>query len=247
VQDIERANSLLTVPELMYLLFLSFFLEFTTWNIKFRDDTTTLTGRLSVCVCVWSRDREWKNKCGSCPKRRDFWENCNWIISSLPVIFFFCPTYFKRHNCSKCSDALKSSSGQLHTQPWLTVWKPGHRWCDLYVLGFSWTEVLFVRLNPLDAPNPFSTPLRLSHSCRTSYHPSPHHWANARVNTYILYTKQQHSNVKNEAKPGVRKPAIHRKSTVASPKREQISIDPRLKCPFSQHKFISLQVGPMDF
>lgn len=30
VQDVRKANSLLTVPELMYLLFLSFFLGFTT-------------------------------------------------------------------------------------------------------------------------------------------------------------------------------------------------------------------------
>jgi len=33
----------------------------------------------------------------------------------------------------------------------------------------------------------------------------------------------------------------------AGPKREQISIDVMLKYPFSQHKFICLQFGPMDF
>ena len=59
-------------------------------------------------------------------------------------------------------------------------------------------------------------------------------------------TKGQHSNLKNEAFPEVRKTAIHRKSARGRSQKANVHT-PMLKCPFSQHKFMFLQVGPMDF
>lgn len=88
VQDFRKANSLLTVPELMYLLFLSFFLGFTTWNRKYRNDTS-FTGRVGVCV----RDREWEKmvliRAVTCPKEEKFESSAagSFPVISVPLTF----------------------------------------------------------------------------------------------------------------------------------------------------------------
>ncbi len=51
--------------------------------------------------------------------------------------------------------------------------------------------VLFVQLNPQETPDHFSTPLDCHTPVEHLTTPSPHHWANARVNTHT-HTNTQH-------------------------------------------------------